>query len=96
MDKDIIYVDCYLVARDEVYEDHVHQGLESSWRVGELKVHNTWFEESSICDEGSLPLVFLFDSDVVIASQYVKLCEDASFFQLVDNVGCKEEGGSDF
>ena len=92
IDKDIVHVDCYLVARDEVCEDRVHQGLESSWRVGEPKVHNMWFEESSVCDEGSLPLVFLLDSDVVIAPSYIKLCEDTSSFQLVDDVSCKWKG----
>ena len=92
IDKDIVHVDCHLVARDEVCEDRVHQGLENSWRVGEPKVHNTWFEEPSICDEGSLPLVFLLDSNVVIASSYIELREDTGSFQLIDDVSCKWKG----
>ena len=50
------------------------------WRVGEPKVHNLWFEEFSVYDEGSLLLIFLFDLDVVIASLYVKFSKDMSFF----------------
>ena len=76
IDKDIVHVNCHLVARDEVCEDRVHQGLESGWRVGEPEVHNTWLEESSVCNEGSLPLVFLLDPDVIVAPSKVNLSED--------------------
>ena len=48
--------------------------------------------ESSICDEGNLPLIFLLDSNIVIALSYVEFSKDTSSFQLVDNVSCEWKG----
>ena len=43
-------------------------------------------------DEGRLPLVAIFDTDIVISPMNIKLGEVASIFQLVHEVGNEREG----
>ena len=43
-------------------------------------------------DEGCLPLVAVFDTDIVVSPTNIELSEVASVFQLVHKVGDKGEG----
>ena len=45
-------------------------------------------------DEGRLPLVAVFDADIVVSPTNVELGEVASVFQLVHEVGNEREGVS--
>ena len=60
--------------------------------VAKTKEHDGGFEESFVGDEGHLPLVIIFDTDIVVPPTNVKLGEVASIFQLVYEVGDKVEG----
>ena len=64
---------------NEILEDVIHHHLEGSQAVGEAKEHDQGFEEASICLEGGLPLVSLFDPYIVISPSYVQLCEVLGF-----------------
>ena len=64
---------------NEIFEDVVHHHLEGSQAVDEAKEHDQGFEEASICPEGGLPLVSLFDPYIVISPLYVQLCEVLGF-----------------
>ena len=59
--------------------------------VGEPKEHYCWFEEAFVRDEGSLPLVAIFDADVVIVPADVKFGETFGVFELVNEVRDKQE-----
>ena len=65
--------------------------LEHCRRVGESKEYYSGFKESFVCDEGSFPLVAIFDVDIVVPPADVKLGEQFSIFELVDEVGDKQE-----
>ena len=55
--------------------------------VGHAKEHDSRFIESPVGNEGSFPLVTIFDLDIVISPLYVKLGEDLGIFEFVDEVG---------
>ena len=54
--------------------------------VGHAEEHNSGFIESSVGNQSSLPLVAIFNSDVVISPSYVKLGKDHGVFEFVNEV----------
>ena len=55
-------------------------------RVGHAKEHDSVFIESLVGNEGSLPLVSILNSNIVISPSYAKLGEDFGIFEFVDEV----------
>ena len=53
----------------------VHERLECGGCITESKEHDGRFEESHGSDEGSFPLVFLSNANVVVSPTNVKLGE---------------------
>ena len=74
-DEEAIHVDDEPSFGDHVSEGVVHESLERGWRVCESKEHDHWFEEPFMGNKGSLPLMAIFDLDVVITPSDVKLGE---------------------
>ena len=64
----------------------VHEGLECGWRIAKPKEHYCWFEESEGGNEGSFPLVFFTDMDVVVAPPDVEFCEEGDIFYVVNEL----------
>ena len=54
--------------------------------VGHAKEHDSGFIESMVGNEGSLPLVTILDTDIVVSPSHIKLSEDFGIFQFVDEV----------
>jgi len=52
--------------------------------VGEAKEHNGRFKEAFVGDEGGLPLMSVFDADVVVTPSDVKLSEDFGVSEFID------------
>jgi hypothetical protein len=77
---------------DEILEYFVHHGLEGSWAVGEAKVHDQWFEETSICSEGGLPLIALSDADIIVSPSHVELGEVSHALESIDEIVDEGEG----
>ena len=77
--QDVIHVDGYMTLINEIFENDIHHCLEGSRAVGEAKEHDQGFKETSICQEGSFPLVSLSDFYVVISPSYIQLCEVLGF-----------------
>jgi hypothetical protein len=75
-DKDVVQIDCDFAFSNQICKYGVHQRLESGGRVGEPKEHNAWLEETLVGDEGCLPFIAFFDSDIVVAPTNIKLGED--------------------
>ena len=72
---------------DVVSEVEVHECLESRWGATKSEKHHHWFEQSKRRDEGSLPLITLFDLNVIIPPSYVKLGEERELAEIVDKGG---------
>ena len=64
----------------------------SSDLVTETKEHYGGLKESFVGDEGCLPLVTIFDVDIVVPPMNIELGEVASVFQLVHKVRDEREG----
>ena len=76
VDEEIIHVDNEPSFGNHIAEGVVHESLKGSGGVGEAKEHYGGFKESSVGDEGCLPLMTILDSYIVIPPSYVELGED--------------------
>ena len=74
-DKEVTHIDDEPSFCDHISEGVVHEPLKCCWGIGESKEHHGWFEEAFMCDEGGLPLVAIFDVNVVVSPADVKLGE---------------------
>ena len=89
-DEEVIHVDDEPSFSDHVSEGVICESLKRGGGVVETKEHNHWFKESLVCDEGGLPLMAIFDMNVVVPPTNIKLGEVASILQLVHEV--RDEG----
>ena len=91
-DEEVVHIDDEPSLSDHILEGVVHESLECSGGVAKAKEHDRRFKESFVGDKGRLPLVTIFDADVVIPPSNVELGEVASVFQLVYEVGDEGKG----
>ena len=84
VDVKIVHVNLQPFLSYHVSEDVVHEGLKGRWYITEFKEHYSWFVESEGGDEGSFPLVFLMNMDVVVTPSNVKFCEEGGIFHVVN------------
>ena len=75
MDAKVIHVDLQSFFSEHVSEDMVHECLECGGCITESEEHDSGFEESHGGYEGSFPLVFLSNVDVVVSPTNVKFGE---------------------
>jgi hypothetical protein len=68
---------------DFFFEDRIHQGLEGGGGISETEKHYGWFEESFVGDERRLPLISVFDPDVIVSPTYIHLGEVFSALEFV-------------
>ena len=80
----VVHVDLEPSLGDHVGEDVVHERLKGRRGIAEAKEHYGRFIESERSDECCFPLVFLPDTNVVIAPSDVKLGEQCRVFHIVD------------
>ena len=80
VDQNVVHVDRQPSLSQLFYEDFIHHHLEGRGGVGKLEEHDIWFELSFVGYKGRLPLVSIFDADVVIPPSYVELGEDSGAF----------------
>ena len=86
-DKEVVHIDDEPSFGNHVSEQVVHELLERGGGVAKAKEHDRRFKESFACDEGHLPLIAIFDADIVVSPTDIELGEVASVFQLVHEVG---------
>ena len=65
----------------------VHHHLEGGWRIGEAEEHDRWLKKSLWGEEGGLPFVAIFDTDVVVPPSDVELSEQCASAEVVDGLG---------
>ena len=86
----VIHIDDKPSFSDHVLERIIHELLEHSRAVAKTEEYDSRFKKSLVGDEGCLPLVAIFDVDVVISLVNVEFGEVVSIFQLVHKV--EDEG----
>ena len=84
--EEVIYVDDKLSFCDHVLEGVIHELLKCGRGVAKAEEHDCWFKESFVSDKSCLPLVTIFDADVVVSPTNIEFSEVASVFQLVHKV----------
>jgi hypothetical protein len=70
--------------------------LESSWAIGETKVHNQRFKETMIRLKHCLPLVALSNADIVVSPSHIKLGEVLHALESMDEIVNEWKGVSIF
>ena len=60
--------------------------LKGGGGVSETEDHHCRFKESFVGNEGSFPLMPIFDSDIIVSSSNVKLGEDFRSLEFINKV----------
>ena len=80
----VVHIDLEPSFGDHVSEDVIHERLKGRRGIAEAKEHHSGFIESERGDERCLPLVFLSNTNVVIAPSDIKLGEQSRVFHIID------------
>ena len=70
----------------------IHESLEGGRGIGKMEEHYSWFEESFMSDESSIPLVSILNSDIVVSPLNVKFGEDFCPLEFINEVGNEWKG----
>lgn len=84
VNAEVIHIDFEPTFGDYVSKDMIHKCLKGRWGVTKTKEHDSWFKKTKQGDKGSLPLVGLFDTYVVIPPVDVELGEPGKVFHFID------------
>ena len=87
VDEEVIHINDEPSFHNYISERVGHESLKGGGGVGHAEEHDNGFIESSVGNEGGLPLVAILDSDIVISPLYIKLGKDLGIFEFVDEVG---------
>jgi hypothetical protein len=88
----VVHVDDEPSFGNHVSERVIHETLEGCWEVGKSKKHYHGFEEAFVGDESGLPLMSVFDSDIIVPPSDVELGECFGIPEFVDEVGDERKG----
>ena len=91
-DEEVVHIDDEPFFRDHVTEGVVHEPLKGGRGVGEVKEHDGGFKEAFVGDKGSLPLVSVLDSNIVVSPSDIKFGEYFGIFELINEVRDQREG----
>ena len=84
VDSHVVHIDLKPLFREHIHKDMVHESLEGGRSVAEPKEHDSGFKGSHGGDEGSFPLIFFPDANVVIPPTNVKFGEQGGFLYIVN------------
>jgi hypothetical protein len=90
--EEVIHIDDEPSFSDHVSEGVIHESLEGRGGVGKSEEHYRGFKEAFVGDEGGLPLVSIFDSDIVVSPSNVELSERLGVPEFVNEVGDEGKG----
>ena len=86
IDEEVVHVNDKPSFCNHIPERVGHESLKSRGGVGHAEEHDSGLIESSVGNEGGLPLVAILDSDIVISPSHIKLGKDLGIFEFVDEV----------
>ena len=80
----VVHVDLESSLSDHVGEDVIHECLKGRRGIAEAREHHGGFIKSERGDECRFPLVFLPDTNVVIAPSDIELGEQCRVFHIIN------------
>ena len=80
----VIHIDLEPTLGDHVSKDMVHECLKGRRGIAETKEHHSGFVKSERGDECCFPLVFLPDTNVIIAPPDIKLGEQCRVLHSIN------------
>ena len=87
INEEVVHVNDKPFFRDHIVKGVIHEALESGRGIGETKEHHSGLKESFMSNEGSFPLMSIFDSDIVVSPSDVELGEDFHPLEFINKVG---------
>ena len=87
VNEKVVHVDDKPSFHDHIAKRVIHEMLEGGRGIGETKEHHHRFEEPFMGDEGSFPLMSIFDSGIIVSPSDIKLGEDFCPLKFIDEVG---------
>ena len=91
VNEEVVHVNDKPSFHNHITKRVIHEALESGGEIGETEKHHHRFEESFMGDEGSFPLMSVFDSDIIVSPSNVELDEDFRPLEFIDEVGNEEK-----
>ena len=85
-DGEVVHVDDKPSFPDVISKVEVHKHLKHRWRATKSEEHHCWFEQSKRCDEGSLPFITLFHSNIIVSPSYVELGKEGELAKVIDEI----------
>jgi hypothetical protein len=85
-DQEINHVNNKPPFGNHIMEGIIHESLEGGRGIIHAKEHDHRFEEAFMDNEGTFPLISFFDANIVITPLNVKLGEDLSSFEFINEV----------
>ena len=74
-DKEVVHINDESSFCNHVLEGVIHEPLKCCWGIGESEEHHGWFKEAFKRDEGGLPLVAIFEVNIVVSPADIKFGE---------------------
>ena len=87
VNEQVVHVNDKPSFRNHIAKQIVHKMLKSGWGVSKAKEHYCGFKEPFVGDEGSFPLISIFDLDIIVSPSDIKLSKDFRPLEFVDKVG---------
>ena len=94
MDAKVIHVNLEPSFGDHVCEDMIHECLKGWWSIAKTKEHDSGFVETKRSDEHCLPLILLFDMNIVVAPMDVELGKQGGLLHVINQFRNEGEGVS--
>src|SRR5258708_829385 len=92
VDKDVVHVAYDFTMVDELMKDVIHHCLEHCRGVAQSEEHDSWFEQTSVSLECSLPLIALLDPHIVEPPTEVKYGEELGTMEVGQDIRDEGEG----
>ena len=86
INEEVVHVNDKPSFRDHIVKGVIHEVLESGRGIGETKEHHSGLEESFMSNEGSFPLMSIFDLDIVVSPSDIELGEDFCPLEFINEV----------
>ena len=86
VNEEVVHVNDKPSFRNHIAKRVIHEALESGGGIGETKEHYCRFKESFMGNEGSFPLMPVFDLDIIVFPLDVKLGEDFRPLEFINEV----------
>ena len=92
VDKKVVHVNNKPFFCDHTVKGVVHELLKGGREIAKTKEHYSQFKESFMGDESSLPLMSVFDMDIVIPPSDVKFGENLCSLEFINKIRDEWEG----